>query len=180
MSPPHPPHPLDPLRDSPDLAALSARFRGALVRYFLRQGLGGADAEDCVQDVFLRLSRRATLADIGNLEGYLFETAASVAIDHQRRGRARAAGAHDAYEEDRHAPLALGPDRGLEARDELRRVTAALRELPERTRHVFVLVRLERMRHAEVARRLGVSVSAVEKHLLRASVHLARRVGGER
>ena len=50
-------------------------------------------------------------------------------------------------------------------------------ELPERTRNVFLLARLENMRQAEIARRLGVSVSGVEKHLARAIAHLSQRLG---
>jgi RNA polymerase sigma-70 factor (ECF subfamily) len=37
-----------------------------------------------------------------------------------------------------------------------------------------MLCRLERMKHAEIAREMGISVSSVEKHLLRAMTHLAR------
>jgi len=48
--------------------------------------------------------------------------------------------------------------------------------LPERTRDIFILFRVEKMRQAEIAKRLGVSVSAVEKHVIRAAAHLARRL----
>ena len=53
-------------------------------------------------------------------------------------------------------------------REALSEVGAALLELPERTRQVFVLRRLEDMSFREIALRLGLSVSAVEKHMLRA------------
>ena len=54
---------------------------------------------------------------------------------------------------------------------------ATLDELPERTRQVFVLCRVEGIRQKNVARRLGVSVSAVEKHMIRAIAHLATSLG---
>ncbi len=60
----------------------------------------------------------------------------------------------------------------LAGREALRRTTQVLMELPERTRHVFILRRLERLSHQEIAVRLGLSVSAIEKHMLRASRHL--------
>jgi RNA polymerase sigma-70 factor (ECF subfamily) len=44
----------------------------------------------------------------------------------------------------------------------------------ERTRDVFLLVRLENMKQAEIAARLGISVSAVEKHLAKALAQVAR------
>ena len=64
------------------------------------------------------------------------------------------------------------PDRVLQAKESLSTVLAALRELPERTRTVFVLFRLENMKQREIADMLGISVRTVEQHVVRASVHL--------
>lgn len=158
------------------LADLSMRFRPALNHYFMRRRLRPEDAEDAVQEVFVRLSRRQGLAGLENVEGYLFETAASVAVDHHRRRRVRSEDRHDPYDETRHAVSDFASDRVLEGKQELAMVLAGLRELPERTRHVFLLARLERMRHAEIGRRLGISVSTVEKHVVKALVHLSHRI----
>ena len=51
--------------------------------------------------------------------------------------------------------------------------------MPERTRHVFVLRRIEGLRYQDVAKRLGLSVSAVEKHMQRAMLHLVQRLNDE-
>lgn len=158
------------------VVALSARFRPALDRYFRRRRLPSADIEDSIQEVFVRLSRRRGLAGMANVEGYLFETAASVAIDLQRRATVRHSGAHDPYDEQLHAVAELAPDQVLEGKQALQQVLSGLLELPERTRNVFLLARLEGLRHAEIARRLGISVSAVEKHVLKAVAHLGERM----
>jgi len=50
-------------------------------------------------------------------------------------------------------------------------------QLNERTRDVFVLNRLEQMKNREIAQMLGISESAVEKHMTKALAHLAREVG---
>ena len=55
----------------------------------------------------------------------------------------------------------------------------ALNALPDRTRQVFVLCRVEGMRHRTVARRLGVSVSSVDKHMMKAIAHLAESLDDE-
>ena len=55
----------------------------------------------------------------------------------------------------------------------LAEVASVLDALPERTRTIFVLRRIEGMRHKEIALRLGISVSAVEKHVVRAIEALA-------
>jgi RNA polymerase sigma factor (sigma-70 family) len=52
-----------------------------------------------------------------------------------------------------------------------------LRELPDRTRTIFILARLEDMKHSEIAQRLGISVSAVEKQLTKGLAYLALRMG---
>jgi len=48
----------------------------------------------------------------------------------------------------------------------------ALRELPTRVRAVFVLARFEELKAPEIASRLGVSISTVEKDMRRAVAHL--------
>lgn len=57
------------------------------------------------------------------------------------------------------------------AADKLRH---ALKQLPERTRRVYLLHRLENLPHAEVAARLGVSERAVERDVVEAISHLKR------
>lgn len=158
------------------LAALSQRARPALIRYFERRGLTPADAEDAVQDVFLRLSRRpeAVMPDHG--EAYMFETAASVAIDRHRRGRSRREDQHTVYDETLHAVPDHAVDRLVEGRQELQRLADGLQQLPERTRNVVLLARMERMTHAGIARRLGISVSTVERLLVKGMAHLAARL----
>jgi RNA polymerase sigma-70 factor (ECF subfamily) len=67
------------------------------------------------------------------------------------------------------------PERVLNSKQELHVVVAALQELSERTRDVFMLDRLEHLKHGEIAQIFGISVSAVEKHVSKAVAHLARR-----
>jgi RNA polymerase sigma-70 factor (ECF subfamily) len=54
-------------------------------------------------------------------------------------------------------------------------VLAALAELGERTRDVFILARLEHLQHKEIAELFGVSVSSVEKMIMKAMAHLGAR-----
>ena len=67
------------------------------------------------------------------------------------------------------------PERVLNSEQELNVVVDALQELSERTRDVFMLDRLEHLKHGEIAGLYGISVSAVEKHVAKAVAHLARR-----
>src|SRR3546814_19108844 len=60
-----------------------------------------------------------------------------------------------------------------------RRSSAISVALPDRTRIIFVLRRIEGWKYQEIAERYGISVSAVEKHVERAAEQLAKRMGEE-
>jgi RNA polymerase sigma-70 factor (ECF subfamily) len=64
-----------------------------------------------------------------------------------------------------------------EARERLARLAAAIAALPPQCRRVFTLHKLHGLSHAEVATRLNISRSAVEKHMSAALKHLARQEG---
>lgn len=153
------------------LEAWSRRYRPALLRFFQRRMPRGADREDLVQEVFLRLARRTDLAAIENIDGYLFHAAANVLTDWRRRQSARAAAAHAPLDE-RLEDVGFTPERVLIGRDAVRALIAALADLPERTRAVFMLYHFEGLPHAEIGRRLGIAVRTVEDHVARANAKL--------
>jgi RNA polymerase sigma-70 factor (ECF subfamily) len=161
---------------STELIEREARpVRRWLLGYFRRRaaGDGDGDAEDHVQEVFARIVARDGGEPVGNLNGYVLRVAASVLADRGRRRLARHADAHVAFDPDLHADEEIDAERVLGGREELRAATGALLGLPERTRTVFVLRRLEGWRFVEIARHCGISVSAAEKHMVRAVRHLA-------
>ncbi|MDB5455663.1 MAG: polymerase sigma factor [Caulobacter sp.] len=157
------------------LADIGAGFIPALRAFFSRRAPAN-DVEDLVQEVLLRIQKRQPVHVVRNAEGYLFEVAANVLIDRSRRDRSRRRGDHCEFTEFHHPIDEMSPERVLLGREEMARALAALQELPERTRRVFVLVRFEEMSYKLVARRLGVSVSAVEKHVMKALRHLSARL----
>jgi RNA polymerase sigma-70 factor (ECF subfamily) len=159
------------------LEALAHAYRPALRRFFEKRILEHADADDLVQEVFLRLSKRSELEAIENVQGYLFETAANVLRDRIRRRAVRQAGNHVEYDETAHIVEDFSPERVLVGKQMLADVVSAIQELPERTRTVFVLQRFEELSYGEIAKRLGISVSSVEKHMMKAIAHLAERRG---
>ena len=156
--------------------ALARDFRGVLLRYFDRRNIPPADQEDATQEVFARLLRREGEAPIETLESYLFQTAASVAVDFHRRAVARARGAHVPYDDALHAMADFSPERLYSGREEVALVMTALLELPERTRTVFLLARFEKMRLGEIAKRLNLSIGGVEKNIRKAMAHVTARL----
>lgn len=161
----------------PDPGLQSASLRSALRGYFQRRVRDPHEIEDLVQDVFVRIAGRAGGDRIDNLNAYVFRTAASVLADRARRRSTHSADAHVAFDPDLHAGVDVSPERYLSDREDLQLAVAALLSLPERTRVIFVLHRLEGMGYREIGGRLGISTSAIEKHMARAVRHLMTIAG---
>lgn len=152
-------------------------LRRALVRYFLRRLRDASDVDDLVQEVFARTVARDSSTPIGHLGKYLHQTAASVLADYGRRRSARRSDAHVPFDPDLHGETDFDPERIVAGRQDLAAATAALLSLPERTRTIFILRRVDGVPARDVATQLGVSVSAVEKHMVRAVRHLGSAMG---
>jgi RNA polymerase sigma factor (sigma-70 family) len=160
------------------IEALSHRFRVPLQRFFEKRLGRQAEVDDLVQEVFLHLAGGGNIESVERPEAYLFKTAANVLNDRWRRLTARAADAHEPYDEAVHgsARETLCPERALLGAQAVEQLVAALHELPERTRVVWALYHLEDLTHTEIGRRLGITVSSIEKHIGRASAHLLKRL----
>ncbi|MGY2735074.1 RNA polymerase sigma factor [Sphingomonas sp. UYP23] len=160
--------------------ALSRRFvdlRGSLVAWFSRRISDVHDAEDLVQESFLRVAQRTDLDAIEHLDGYIYRTAGNVLTDRYRHvNRAKRRVVLVSIDDHREVANDLDPHRQLAGRLELDEMSAAMMSLPERTRTVFILRRVEGLRFKEIGVRLGISVSAVEKHMTKAVDMLAVRL----
>jgi RNA polymerase sigma factor (sigma-70 family) len=159
-------------------AALEAH-RPTLRRYFQRRIAPGRDAEDYVQEVYLRvLSAGPASGKIANLRGFLLRAASSVWIDRHRRARARieqdVQTLTDELSQTITDPAAACPERTAIARDELRALSGAIETLPPVARQAFMLVRIEGMSHKEAARQLGLEPRQVAHHVERSLARLSR------
>lgn len=133
------------------------------------------DVDDLVQDVLIRMHNRPP-EEIQNLDSYIFQVAMNVLRDAYRRDRVRLKTYHCELLENSHPLDEFSPERIVRAREELRHTIAAMSELPEKTRDVLVLLRWEGLTYPQVAERLSISVSAVEKHVTRSMRHLLTRL----
>ena len=167
--------PLDMSSGGGDLHAWVVQYGPALRRYFLRRA-EAADVDDLVQEVFLLMQARGSASDIENIEGYLFRTAANV-LGMRRRRSTWAWGRQEDVEEVDSLSDELSPERILIGREALDTMMAALRELPPRCANAFILYRFEHLPQEAIARRMGISVKAVEALVQRAARRLFDRVG---
>jgi len=151
-------------------------LRRWLAGYFRCRVRNEADIDDMVQDVFLRLAARDSTEPVEHLGGYVFKVASSVLTDRARRSASHMADSHVVIDVERHAGVEFDPERVLSGREDLNCATAILLSLPERTRTVFILRRLEGYPYRKIAQHLGISVSAAEKHMLRAIQRLSEEM----
>lgn len=161
--------------DQRSLASLATLYRQPLLRFFMRQSMTLEAAEDCAQEVFVRLARVAE-SEVDNPEAYLFKIARHVMIDRSRRARARSETLHDPIENLQYASPEGSPARIYEGRQTLQRAAHALGELPERTRNIFLLNRLDGLTYTQLAARYAVSVKVIEREMSKALAHLRQRL----
>lgn len=161
--------------DTP-LERLSARYRGPLRRFFERRLEASPDPEDLVQEVFIRLLRQDHIGDVHNLDGYVFQVAANVLRDHAKRWSIRREEANHATLDGDSLEGGFTPERVLSGQESLERLIAALYELPPRTQAIFTLYHFEGVTQVDIARRLNMPISTVEKHMSRANRHLLAHV----
>lgn len=157
---------------------LAKDYRAPLMRHFIRRGLSTDVAEDCVQEVFVRIAR-VDLVAIEDSRAYLFTVASRVDIDRSRRLKARGGGNFLPIDNLLLPSEEPSPARVYEGRERLARLARILRELPYRTRDIFLLNRLNGLSYTQLAARYGVSVRSIEKRMTKALIHLRKRLSDD-
>jgi RNA polymerase sigma factor (sigma-70 family) len=159
-----------------DLRAWMLQYGPGLRRYFLRRA-HAADVDDLVQEVFLSLQTRGATAQIENVEGYLFRTAANV-LGQRRRRPSWAWGRQEDPEEVAGLSDELSPERILLGKQACEAMIEALRDLPPRSAMAFMLFRVDQVPQEVIARRMGISVRAVQALVQRAATRLLESAEG--
>jgi RNA polymerase sigma factor (sigma-70 family) len=165
---------------------LAARFRRPLITFFLRRIKDRSLAEDLTQDVLLKVVRASERGKIERADSYVFKVAINLLRDQRRRALRAGPSLFLPIEEDADGHLetqlveAISPERVLLSEDSLADVLRSLAELGELTRNIFILFRLENMKQKDIAALYGIGQSTVEKHVVKAVLHLANRYGSSR
>lgn len=145
--------------------------------FFMRRVRNRAEAEDLTQQVFERIMTQA-VARPGHSppDGYIFQIAANLLRDKGRRDRVRHGYAMATGSMEWRGVDVLDPYRIVADREALEVLGRSLNELPERTRIIFTLYRLEHVDKAAIAKSLGISKSAVTQHVMKAMAFLIARM----
>lgn len=145
-------------------------YWASLLDLVTRQTRGYKDAEDLLHSAYIRLENYRNDHVVENPSAFLVRTAINLAVDIHRHERVLELGTDgECAQRSDEAPL---QDEIVTARERLIRVNEGLAKLPPRTREIFLLHRLEGLKCREIAVRFGISQSAVEKHISRATLFL--------
>jgi RNA polymerase sigma factor (sigma-70 family) len=148
-------------------------LEAALTQFLHRNWRKGSDIADLRQEVYVRICQVAQKQPPEPVKPFLFTVARNVLIDRVRHTQVVPIEAVSDLDALGVAVDAPGPDRTVMARDELRRLEIALDKLPQRTRDVVVMARVEGLSGREIAMRLGISEPAVSQQLEKGMRRLA-------
>jgi RNA polymerase sigma factor (sigma-70 family) len=161
-----------------DFAALYRTTLGPLRRYLARLLGNATEAQDVAHDAYLRIYPAVSKQPAARPEALLYVTARRLAINRLKR-RSIAPFAREALNTDTAASFAPGVTQQVMARQELHLLEQAIAQLPEGCRAVLLLRKIELLSHREIADRLGIAISTVEKQHARALRLLRAALSGE-
>ena len=147
-----------------DLAGWYEEYSDLLRAYLAKLAHSVHDAEDIVQEAFLHVWFAASTGPILNPKALLFTTAQNLLKDHCRRAHThmmRGALQVDEVE----IPDSCEPSQVMESEQALAQILDTLERLRSPTRKAFLLDRVELYSHAQIATRMGITVSMVEQHI---------------
>ena len=148
----------------------------ALRAWLSRRRVGELDIDDIIQEAYARLITTPSVDGIRNPKTYLFQVARSVIASSLRGMKVVTIAVSD--------PEVLGmaaeepsAEVQLSDRQELQRLIEAIAALPEPTRAIFRLRRIDQLPQRMIAERLGMPESTVEKHISRALTRMSDLFG---
>ncbi len=149
----------------------------ALRAWLSRRSLGGLEIDDVIQETYTRLCQADSVAHVHDAKSYAFQVAGSVVIDHLRRMKVVSIASVPDLDYLEVVSDEPSPERQVIDRDELTRLAEMIAGLPGKMRDVFILRRVHGLSQREVAVRLGLSESTVEKHMARGFLIMSELYG---
>jgi RNA polymerase sigma-70 factor (ECF subfamily) len=150
-------------------------LRDPLRRYLMCAGAGPADADEAVQESFLRHYQHLEKSgDLSNLRGWVFQVARNYVRDQRKSARhRRTVPLDDAMErEGRFTDPSGSPEHCALGDERARRLRAAIEKLPQPEREC-ILLRASGLRYREIAEVLGTNISSVGTLVRRAVARLS-------
>ncbi|TDG15876.1 RNA polymerase sigma factor [Seongchinamella unica] len=156
------------------IAELVSKHGGPLENYLARKLDSREDAAELAQEAYMRLHRLEQPENLDNARAFLFQVATNLAVDQLRRRqlhfrflRTEKGQVMEGEPPDLNAAGA-SPEQILGARQKLQAIESALDSMPFKVKQAFLLHRQNGLPYSAIAEQMQVSVSSVEKYILRA------------
>jgi RNA polymerase sigma-70 factor (ECF subfamily) len=153
-------------------------LEAALMHFLRRSWRNQNEVADLCQDVYVRVYEAAREARPDPVKPFVFAVARNMIIDRIRREHVVPIETVADLESLAVGADQPGPDRAVMAREELRRLQAALDRMPARCREAVVLKKIEGLSMREIATRMGISFKTVDRHLSDGAQYLADFIYG--
>lgn len=150
------------------LAAVVVKLR-KLLRH---RGRTSDETDEAIQEAFLRLQTYRQARHVHEPEAFLVRTVINLTVDAKRRSERWKSRVSSETESLPAIDPGPSPDEILAGQQRVQQLRAGLEALSPKTREVLLLHRIEGFSHAQIAQRLGITVSAVEKHVAKAALFL--------
>ena len=142
-------------------------FQANIFNFLLFKTKDSSIAEDLLQETFLKVwKNRSTLDEARSLKNYLYTIADNLALNHFRH--AKVVAAYQAQVQSKMFTSIDNPQFILEEKEWQAALMAAIEALPEKSRIVFLMSRMEDLTYEEIADRLSLSIKTVESHMTKA------------
>ncbi len=142
--------------------------------FAIRNLVSRSDVEDVLQEAFLRCYEADKVRRVEHPSSYLLKTAINLAINHVDSASHRLDSSLEKLDDEPRSELDL--ERQAINRERLALYCEAVAELPMQCRRTFLLKKVYGLSQREIAARLGISESTVEKHIAKGLLHCATRI----
>ncbi len=149
--------------------------RGMLARA-VRRIVNRYDVEDVLQEAFVRSFEAEGRQQIRDARAFLLRTARNVALDHVTSAGYQRTGPLDDLEEERFIDEAAQVEAQVDSEQRFLAFCEAVGSLPEQCRRVFVLKKVYGLSQEEIASRLGIAPSTIEKHIAKGLLLCSQRM----
>ncbi|WP_374745660.1 RNA polymerase sigma factor [Parapedobacter sp. 2B3] len=162
--------------DESAFALVYHRYGGRVFANILRLVKDKAQAEDLLQDVFVRVWQyRATIDEQKSFKSYLFAISKNLVYNYFRRASLETQVA--AYIASQSSELYRHVDEQVQYHESHQIIEQAIQSLPPKRREVYMLCKIQGMSYEEASKLLGCSVAAINAHIVKATKAIKKQVG---
>ena len=150
-----------------DLTETFIGFRSRLLTLVRRIVKNSGDAEDILQETYIKALNASKQSEIRNPEGLLTHTARNLALNHIDLARNK----YDIQLEENRVSSVMNSSESIEAlvgsKERLEHLGKVINRLPDKCRQVFIYKRVYGLSHKEISIKMGISNKTIENHVRR-------------